>query len=167
MTPCAVRATALQSHRPPSYRYARGLYQLVGMPVLTKSRPCEKPRHSFSLRHVALAEIDLPEAFASHGHRIRVCDECVHINPAGALYKVFDLRIRYFGLQNAIHRGREAICESGMSNVLCSLETATWVECETRVDLRNSRDAEPPIRLARTLGTRNQGLGSWGGVSGG
>ena len=95
----------LSLRRSCSYHYALGLYQLFEIAVLTHSGPSEKPRGSFSLRYVALAEIDLPEAFASHGHRIRVGDVRVRINRPRTVYKVIDLRIRYFGLQNAIHRG--------------------------------------------------------------
>ena len=75
---------------------------------------------------MALVEIGLPDAFASLEGWIRVCDVRVRINPASALYKVFDLRIRYFCLRKALQRLRfGGIREGDTQNALCYLKTAS------------------------------------------
>ena len=81
-------------------------------------------------------------------------DECVHINPASALHKVFDLRIRYFGLQNAIHRGKVVRPSvKATRRTRCSILKLPRRQNanETRVERWYPSDAEGTKRLARTL----------------
>ena len=99
------RHHALNPHQPPSYHYTLNAYQLVGIPNWAESGLCDTPCYSVTECCQGLTEIGVPDPFAPLGHRIRACDVRVRINPART-YKVLDLRIRYFGLQNAIHRGK-------------------------------------------------------------